>query len=89
MTDINVVIRENVIEAEMQSIVINANIQNDNINVALTEKQEYVFEVTEQVMNIEVGTGLFPSGGDMLKNTYDTNFNGLVDTCEYVDGGTF
>ena len=89
MTDINVTIGNPNINVELQTIVIDATVGADNINVTLTEKQEYVFNVVQESIIVEVGQGVSTGEGDMLKNTYDTNFNGLVDTCEYVDGGTF
>lgn len=31
----------------------------------------------------------YTQGGDMYRTNYDTNFNGVIDTCEYIDCGTF
>lgn len=58
-----------------------ATVTTDTIAVTFVEEQiSFTVETPVQIGN---------NGGDMTKTMYDTNFNGLVDTCEYVDGGTF
>jgi hypothetical protein len=32
---------------------------------------------------------IFNSSADMNRSVYDTNYDGKVDTCDYIDGGTF
>lgn len=29
------------------------------------------------------------TGGDMNMSVYDSNYDGVVDTCQYIDCGTF
>lgn len=71
--DINVHIAENVINSFWRT-------EETLSAFAIDEHIEFLCESPVQIGN---------NGGDMTKSIYDTNFNGLVDTCEYVDGGTF
>jgi hypothetical protein len=92
MTDINANIVDQTtysINISEDVVVVNDPISPLNLQFELIEKTQYIVNISEELVTVEIEGGLTTGTGDMLKNTYDTNFNGLVDTCEYVDGGTF
>jgi hypothetical protein len=49
------------------------------------EENYSIVESHPIIASFQTGEG----GGDMYKSTYDTNYNNIVDTCEFIDCGTF
>lgn len=45
--------------------------------------------IVSETKIIETAPVALNSGADMYRSLYDSNFDGVVDTCEYIDCGTF
>lgn len=61
----------------------------DSVELKRVGEQRELKRITERVEMIKSAPVIMQSGADMFKSTYDSNYDGRVDTCDYIDGGTF
>lgn len=66
-----------------------SEVTNISIN-SVNENYSIVSEVTNnEIIKSQEVANIYMTGGDMLKSTYDTDYNGVVETCQYIDCGEF
>ena len=63
----------------------------NDIKLNIVEDQHKINLIEEKVKINLVGGNTYQLqvGGDMNMSVYDTDFNGIIDTCQYIDCGEF
>lgn len=65
-------------------------ISQETFNITITDDSIISTSIGTETINVTVSESFtLESGGNMTKSVYDTNYNNIIDTCEYIDCGTF
>lgn len=65
-------------------------ISQETFNIIMTDDSILTTSIGTENINVSIAESfVIEIGGNMTKSIYDTNYNNIVDTCEYIDCGTF